>query len=139
MPVHAGEDVGGAGVVRRDVVGGVLEVDAEADLGGLVAHDVDAVEGGVEGDPVADVAVHERDALLLVGADDLGGVAVHVVAQGVEDADLVAVGQGAADDRGADEARAAGDQEAAHAVARSWRLGLHDAGARAASGRVRAG
>ncbi len=117
MPVHAREHVRGAGVVRRDVVGGVLEVDTEADLRRLVADDVDALECRFERGAVADVAVHERQALLLVGADDLGGVAVHVVAQRVEDADLVALGEGAADDRGADEARAAGDEQAAHAPA----------------------
>ncbi len=80
-----------------------------------MADDVDALECRFERGAVADVTVHERQALLLVGTDDLGGVAVHVVAQRVEDADLVALGEGAADDRGADEARAAGDEQAAHA------------------------
>ena len=46
----------GAGVVGPDVVGDVGEVDAETDLGRLVAHGVDAVDRG--GHPVG---IHDVD------------------------------------------------------------------------------
>ena len=91
-----------------------------------MADDLDAVECRVEGHTVADVAVHDLDADTLELVQHRGRVPVHVGAQGVEDADLVAVGQGTADDRRADEARSARDEQAAHAwsPSRSMTLAL---------------
>ena len=78
----AASRVGGAEIVRRDVVGCIGEVDAEADLRGLVAHGVDAVRA-----PRRRRRRRARrprtNSTPRVG---IGGAAVHVGAQRVEHA-----------------------------------------------------
>nr|BFF14847.1 hypothetical protein GCM10025699_61500 [Microbacterium flavescens] len=131
--IHRGEHDGGAELVRRHVVGGVLEVDAEADLRRLMADGVDSDQRGVDDVGVAHVAVHEVDPLV-----EGGGAAVHVGAQRVEHPHAPPAPEGLLDDGRADEPGTTGDQQQAGEARRGpvgARVG-HSAVRRAATGRA---
>ncbi len=100
--MHGAQQDRRPGVVVVDVVGHVVEVDAEADLRGLVGDRVDAAHRIGDGGGIAHVA----RAPLRPGIVDGAGLPE------VEDAHLRARVEQRLDDVGADEAGAAGDEDA---------------------------
>ena len=103
---HAGEQLGGAGIVGGRVVGQILHIDAEADLGGEMQHGLDAAERAIERARVAHIrghAVRRRRAASRP-------VRMHVGAQRIEHAHLMAARQQLAQHMLADEAGAAGEK-----------------------------
>src|SRR5690606_23677602 len=89
-----------------NLVGDVVEVDAESHARGLVAHGVDAVDGAAQHRLVGEVADDE----LGRGREVLGRFLVR--GEGVEDDDGVAAGGEPLADRSADESGAAGHEYA---------------------------
>ena len=82
-----GQQLGGAGVIRRGVVGQVADIDAEPDLGGEMEHRVDAGQSAVDGGRITHVGNHQLDAGRRAPAVMS---AMHVRPQRIQHADLVA-------------------------------------------------
>ena len=97
---RGGEDIGG------DVVGRIGEIDAQSHLRSLMRDGVDPAQRTVEHLGVTDIAADHLD----IGVEHRRSP-MHVVAEGVQDAHLVASDSRRLDDAGADEAGAARDEK----------------------------
>ena len=108
---HCGEQHRRAEIVASHIIGSILDRHAKADLGSLVADDINAEESDGQGIRVPHIGPHELDARI-------GSIviAVHIRSKGVEYTHAPAAIQAGFDDRGTDESGTAGDQYRGHSV-----------------------
>ena len=115
---HRGQKYRGPDLVAVDVVRRIGEVDTKADLRGLMADDVDAIEGRSTGGGIGDVADQQLDPRV-----DRRWASVHIGAQRVEHPHAVAAFERSGDDGAADETGSAGHEHVRSELVRGEQRG----------------